>query len=322
MKIISASRRTDIPAFYSQWFLNRIEAEFCHRLNPVSKQVYRVSLRPEDCLAIVFWTRYPRQLMPYLDLLKNRGYCFYFHFTITGYQKAIENHNPPLKLAIQAFQELSQQLSSHQVQWRYDPIILSNITPESYHVKQFDYLSQQLEGYTQRCYFSFVDFYQKTERNLGKVARQNQIQFQHPTLEQQKQLVEKIRDIATSRGITLYSCCNDQLVGEGVEKAHCIDFDLLQKLQPDIHHRLKAAPTRQDCGCVESADIGVYETCTFGCQYCYATNKHETAVKRLQEHDPSDTVLWRPPELCGIDLTTREYRKKPKKAEIINPSLF
>ena len=327
MKIISASRRTDIPAFYSKWFINQIKAGFCHKLNPYNYQVYRVSLQPEDCLAITFWTRNPQPLLPYLDFLTNQGYVYYFHFSINGYPKAIETNNPPIQKSIETFQKLSQKLSPNQIQWRYNPILLSNITPFSYHLEKFEFLSQKLEGYTKRCYFSFVNFYCKTERNFGKVAVKNNIKFQHPSLEEKQQLTKQLRDIAKVRGITLYSCCDDTLISEGVKKAHCIDMDIIQILRPNFKTRLKVAPTREECGCVESVDIGIYDTCGFGCQYCYATNSRNTALKRMRENNPNDTLLWRPAKLKDIDLNLKEGSKKEKKSvgsspEYIQGKLF
>ena len=319
MKIISASRRTDIPAFYSKWFINRIRAGFCHWVNPFSRQVYRVSLQPENCLAIVFWTRNPQPLLAHLDFLTDRGYCFYFHFTMIGYPKAIESSNPPLSVSIDTFKQLSQRLSADRLQWRYDPIVLSDLTPPSFHLQQFDFLSRHLEGYTRRCYFSVVDFYGKTERNLGKVAQKYNVKFDRPCLEEKRQLLQQLHDIAAARGIKLYSCCDDNLAGESIEKAHCIDIDIVRMLRPDRESRLKAAPTRQDCGCVESVDIGAYETCVFGCSYCYATNSRDTALKRMRDHDPDDSILWRPPTLQGVDLITQEHRKKEKTSFVQLP---
>lgn len=320
MKIISASRRTDIPAFYSKWFLNRIQAGFCHWLNPFSRQVYRVSLLPEDCLAVVFWTRNPKPLLPHLDFLSKQGYYFYFHFSLLGYPKAIETHNPSLEQSIATFRELSNLISPERVQWRYDPIILSDVTPISKHLEQFDFLSRHLADYTKRCYFSFVDFYGKTERNLKQVSQQHGVTFQRSCLEEQRRLIQQMRDIAAPRGITLYSCCEDALIGEGVEKAHCLDMDVIRTLRTDTQCRLKAAPTRQDCGCVESVDIGAYETCIFGCAYCYATNSRNSALQKIGEHDPEDTILWRPAMLRDIDLTSQEYKPKHKKPPVVLPA--
>lgn len=313
MKIISASRRTDIPAFYSTWFINRMKAGFCHYLNPFNRKVHRVSLQAEDTLAITFWTRNPKPLSSHLKFLEERGYYFYFHFSILGYPQAIDQNNIPLKKAIETFQQISQQLSPDRVQWRYDPIVLSDHTPASYHLENFDLISQELAGYTRRCYFSFVDFYGKTERNLKKLSQQHGINFQRPSINQQRSLIEKMRDIAISRGIRLYSCCEDALLLEGIEKAHCIDIDIIRMLRSDGDIRLKAAPTRQDCGCVQSVDIGVYETCVFGCTYCYATNSRNTALKNLQAHDPNDTILLRTASIKNLDLTAQESHTNQKK---------
>ena len=97
--------------------------------------------------------------------------------------------------------------------------------------------------------------------------------------------------------MTLHACCEDDLAGEGVEKGHCIDLGAIRRLRPDLREQLKRRPTREQCGCTESVDIGAYDTCAFGCCYCYATSSREAALKRLREHDPHDTVLWRPAKL-------------------------
>ncbi|MBI2864239.1 MAG: DUF1848 domain-containing protein [Chloroflexi bacterium] len=301
MRIISASRRTDIPAFYSKWLLGRLRAGFCHWRSPYGGQIHRVSLLPADCLAIVFWTRNPRPLLPTLKSLHEAGYRFYFQFTINGYPRAIETHNPPAEDAIHTFQRLTEVISPELVIWRYDPILLGLATSEAYHLERFDQLSRQLEGYARRCVFSFVDFYGKTERNL-KGVEQELGAFQRPSANEQRSLAHQLRDIGLSRGITLYSCCEQALVGEGIEQAHCVDADMIAKLRPDLQLRLKSAPTRRDCGCFESTDIGAYDTCAFGCAYCYATSSRTLALDRLRSHDPADSILWRPPSLRDADL--------------------
>jgi hypothetical protein len=311
-RIISASRRTDIPAFYSRWLLSRLRAGFCHWLNPFSGQVSRVSLRPEDVLAIVFWTRNPRPLLPHLRRLREEGYFYYFHFTINGYPREIETHNPPVAAAIDTLRRVAEVVSPEFVHWRYDPIVLSDRTPPAYHLERFEELSRELEGCTRRCYFSFVDTYGKTKRNLARVTRVHGIRFREPDVAEQRELVRGLRDIARGRGITLYACCEEHLVGEGVEASHCVDLDTVRALRGDADLYLRHAPTRAECGCVESVDIGAYDTCAFGCAYCYATDTREAALRRLREHDPEDTVLWRPPALRGVDLTQREIRPRER----------
>ncbi len=307
MRIISASRRTDIPAYYARWFLGRLHAGFCHWLNPFGGQIYRVSLRPDDVLAIVFWTRNSKPLLPHLASLRERGYYFYFHFTINGYPREIESNNPPLDAAIETFARTAEITSPDLTHWRYDPILLSDRTPPEYHLERFDAISRRLQGFTHRCYFSFADFYGKTERNVSKVERRWGATFvRKPPLDEQRRLVHGLRDIAAPRGITLYACCEGNLVGDGIAPSKCIDDDTIAALRPDVWRRVARAPTRADCGCVETADIGAYDTCGFGCSYCYATNSREAALRRMREHDPEDSVIWRPATLRGVDLTTRE----------------
>lgn len=314
MKIISASRRTDIPAFYSRWFLQRVRAGFCHWLNPFGGQVYRVSLQPKDCLAIIFWTRNPRPLLAHLDFLREYGHYFYFHVSINGYSREIESNNPPLDVAIETFHRTAAAISPELAHWRYDPIVISDRTPPEYHLERFDEISRRLEGATRRCYFSFVDFYGKTDRNLQRVTRDHGIAFKRPSLEEQRRLIHQLRDIAAPRGITLYACCEGQLVGDGIAPSKCIDEDTIAALRPDVWQGMARSPTRQDCGCVETADIGAYDTCAYGCSYCYATNSRAVALRRLHDHDPEDSIIWRPVSLRNIDLLQREVMPKVRRA--------
>lgn len=303
--------------------MGRIDAGFCHWMNPFGGQVYRVSLKPEDVLAVVFWTRNPRPLLPYVSQLRDRGLSFYFHFTVNGYARAIESNNPPLNTVIETFQRTSELISAELTHWRYDPILLSDRTSPEYHLEKFDEISRRLQGYTRRCYFSFTDFYGKTERNIRKVEQGTGSTFvRQPLPEDQRRLVHALRDIAAPRGITLYACCEGKLVGDGIAPSKCIDEDTIAMLRPDVWQTMARAPTREDCGCVETADIGAYDTCAFGCAYCYATNSRETAVRRRREHDPSDSLLWRPASVRGIDLATRERELKQTtmKQRVLLPS--
>jgi len=292
--VISCSRRTDVPAFYSAWLMNRLRAGFCHTLNPFGGQVYRVSLTPEDVIALAFWTRNPGPMAQHLDELEDRGYRFYFSVTLTGYENPFEPHSPPLESAVQTFQKFSHRLSPEQMRWRYDPIVLSSATPEEYHLQRFSQIAQALEGSTRHCTFSFVQFYGKTKRNLGEAAHKAGIEVQSPGLEQQQLLARQLARIAHQYGMSFNTCCNDLLLVDGVTKSHCIDLDLIQAIAPDKAAKLKAKPTRPDCGCAASVDIGMYDTCLFGCAYCYATRQVEAARLNHSQHDPRDTILWRP----------------------------
>jgi Domain of unknown function (DUF1848) len=290
VRLVSASRRTDIPAFYAAWFMNRIRDGYCYWINPFGGQVCRVSLVPEDCAGIVFWTRYPAPLLGGLGNLRARGFRFYFHVTINGYERALEARNPDVANALRAFRALSDAISPARTLWRYDPILLSERTPVEYHLKTFSSLARELAGRTERCYFSFADFYGKTRRNLARAG----VRFVDPDLETKVSLVSQLKSIAEAHGIALYSCCEDSVLATGVRKAHCVDLELLR---PDL--TLNPRPTRHECGCVESVDIGAYDTCGFDCVYCYATNSWEAARERARRHDPNDPALWRP---AGLEI--------------------
>ncbi len=282
--------------------MNRLRGGYCHVANPFGGKIYNVSLKPEDCIAIVFWTRNPIPLMRHINEINNRGYHFYFNYSILGYPKAIETHNPSIETAIDAFKRLSDEITPDRVKWRYDPIVFSSVTPEKYHLEKFEKISKSLHGFTRHCTFSFVDFYKKTTQNFNGINNNTGVDFYSPSLVEQQDFSKKLLMIANTYGMSLNSCCNDDLVIEGINKNHCVDQKLLQYIRPDIFINLKAEPTREDCGCVSSVDIGSYNTCLFGCTYCYATNSRSNALIRHSSHDPLDTILWRPPSLSQIDL--------------------
>ncbi|MCZ2097685.1 MAG: DUF1848 domain-containing protein [Anaerolineae bacterium] len=303
MTVISASRRTDIPAFYSEWLLNRVRAGFCHWTNPFSGQVYRVGLGPEDVTAFVFWTRNPRPLLRHLPELDARGYRYTFHFTLTGYGRPLETHNPDPQAAIAAFRTLALHAGPEFVVWRYDPIVISTRTPLAYHRQRFAELAAQLEGSTRRCTYSFLDFYGKTRRNLAAVTAQHGYHFREPTVLERQDLLEDLSAIAEQHGMTLVSCCEeDYTTIPRVYRGSCVDLDLLSRLTGQPALALKPHPTREHCGCVRSVDIGSYDTCLFGCTYCYATNSRSAAQRQRAAHDPHDTILNRPERLRGQNL--------------------
>ena len=170
--IISASRRTDIPAFYAEWMVRRLKEGYCTVANPFNRnQVTRISLKPEDVDAIVFWTRNPRPLMPYLDELDSRGYRYYFQFTILGYPREIDPKSPAAETAVTTFRELTERLGPRRVIWRYDPIVFTGITPPAFHQENFGRLAEALSGYTRRVVVSIVDMYRKIEKRLKEMVK-------------------------------------------------------------------------------------------------------------------------------------------------------
>ena len=296
-RIISASRRTDIPAFYSRWLLRRLEEGYCEWVHPFTGRLERVSLLPEDCLCIVLWTRNPAPLLHALPDLLASGHFPLFHFTVTGYPKPLESDNPELSLSLRRLRDLAEKIGPESVIWRYDPIVVSSRTPMAFHLERFASIARDLEGAVRSVYFSFVDLYGKTRANFERLSQKHGIEFLEPDAVERRNLVLRLRDSAVSHGMTLHACCEDELVGEGVEKGRCIDLEWIRRVRSDLNERPKRRPTREQCGCTESVDIGTYHTCAFGCSYCYATRTREAALVRLREHDPNDTLLWRPPRI-------------------------
>ncbi|NMB46066.1 MAG: DUF1848 domain-containing protein [Firmicutes bacterium] len=291
--IISASRRTDIPALYSEWLINRLEAGFCIVRNPFNpQQESLVSLAPQDVDVIVFWTKDPRPLMGHFDYLDQRGYHYYFQYTVTGYPHWLEPGVPRLDKAIEAFCDLAKRLGSARVIWRYDPIFFSQATQMSYHVESFRYIARALEGSTQRVVISLWDAYRKSLRRMRAVENET-----GPLGEERcgpKEMAEfcaSLIDIAGQHGMTISSCAEHQLECYGIDRGKCIDDQLIRQLfDLELDFR-KDHGQRPECGCIASKDIGAYDTCILGCQYCYAVGRPDLAWERYRYHDPQAPCL-------------------------------
>jgi Domain of unknown function (DUF1848) len=303
-QIVSASRRTDIPGFHARWFLARLRAGSCAWVHPYTSVVREVSLRPDDVLAFVFWTRHPGPLLPHLDALVADGTPMLFQFTINGYGPPLETHNPAEATALRHAETIARRLGEHAVLWRFDPIVLSRELTPAWHVARFRRLAERLQGVTRRCTISFVDLYGKTRRNLAPLEEAQGFPFDVPDEAGKRALAAELAAIANAYGMELVSCCDDSLVHGAVGKSRCVDPAAVATASVAAGRvaelpKLRAAPTRKDCGCVRSVDIGAYDTCAFGCRYCYAVRGRGTALARLRETDPADPLLWRPPSLRG-----------------------
>jgi len=217
----------------------------------------------------------------------DRDYNTFFHFTITGYPKALEPNIPSLKKSLTTYEELVNRYGPQRVRWRYDPIAITSLTPPEYHIEHFQKLAVALEGYTTTCITSFSHIYGKVKNNMDALSKSEGIRWTDPPLEEKLSLASEMASIAEDHGITLQACCNDHLVGKGIEKAHCIDEKTINGLFPEKAQKVPSRPTRDGCGCSYSADIGAYDTCTHGCVYCYATKNLWIAERYNKEHDPS-----------------------------------
>lgn len=263
--IISASRRTDLPAFYADWLKRRFEEGYALVRNPMNyHQVSKILLTPEKVEGIVFWTKNAAPLLPYLHVFD--AYPFYFQYTLTSYGKEIEPGIPQKgREGIAAFQRLSGQVGKERVIWRYDPIFLSQSYPMEYHIRYFEQMAKRLEGYTEKCVFSFLDLYPSIEARMHKSGVLPMEQ------KQMRELAEKLAEIAAAYHLKLETCAEPADLSEfGIQHGCCIDAALLSRIAGRPIQAKKDRSQRESCGCAASVDIGAYGACHGGCQYCYA----------------------------------------------------
>lgn len=261
--IISASRRTDIPAFYHQWFMNRIRAGYCVVPNPFNHhQLSRISLAPQDVEIIVFWTRNPQPLLSSLAELDKLGYQYYFQFTVMNNPRFLETHKITLPFAIKTFQELAKLLGNQKVIWRYDPIVLSQDTDINFHLQQYANIANQLSGYTKRCVISFMDRYAKNKTRLKKIEQEKGIKFSNflDIPEVLTKFLPSITKIAHECNIEIFSCAESyDLQSYGIHHGKCIDDDYIHKIFHIAVNPQKDSSQREACGCIKSRDIGMYD---------------------------------------------------------------
>ena len=284
--IISASRRTDIPTYYSEWFFRRLREGFVLVRNPMNhRQVSRIRLTPDAVDAIVFWTKNPAPMLPKLGELHD--YMYYFQFTITPYGHDLEPGLPSKKDCIlPAFFRLSESIGPERVIWRYDPILLTQTYTPDFHLRAFEALACRLSSHTKTCVISFLDFYRNTKKNL---SGSGPLPFSG---ELPETLVRGFAEIAGNYGIVLKTCAEEiDLQKYGIEHGACIDQALLESLLGCPLNAGKDKNQRPACGCMESIDIGAYNTCKNGCRYCYAVLSETSAAGNLGRHDPCSPLL-------------------------------
>lgn len=323
--IISASRSTDIPAFYAQWFINRLRAGYVVWYNPFNRQKTYVSFK--RCKAIVFWTKNPKPLIPLLHELDQRGIKYYFQFTLNDYvNERFEPNVPSVDERIETFRELSSKIGKDRVIWRFDPLIVTpTISPRDLLIKIWN-IGNKLKGLTDKLVFSFVDIngYRKVQNNLVKETNQfskESIENAEMTSAQMDEIASglaKCRDRWVSEGwnITLATCGEQvDLDKYGIEHNRCIDGELMKRIWSDdkellyylnygelpeknlfgleldfnrpplSHQKMKDKGQRKLCGCMVSKDIGMYNTCRHLCVYCYANTSRELVLKNQSKHN-------------------------------------
>ncbi|HYF79272.1 MAG TPA: DUF1848 domain-containing protein [Symbiobacteriaceae bacterium] len=291
--IISASYKTDIPCFYGTWFMNRLQAGYCKMINPYSRQTYRISLARQDVDGFIFWTKNLGPFIKNLPEVHRLGYPFVVQYTITGYPRALEQSVIEADQSVEHVRRVAAEFGPKTVVWRYDPILLSSLTPLDVHVETFTRLAGRLEGAVDEVVLSFAHFYSKTKRNLALEARRLGFTWEDPDDEAKRDLVRRCVEIAGSHGIRVAICSQNQYVTEGTRPARCVDAERLGA----VAGRLIVAErrgNRPDCDCYASKDIGEYDTCPHGCVYCYAVQDKGLAQVRYRHHDPAGEFLFPP----------------------------
>ncbi len=294
--IISASYKTDIPAFYGHWFENRLEAGYCKVANPYNRrQVRRVSLLPEDVDGFVFWTRNLGPFLGRLERVREFGRPFTVQQTITGYPRELEPSVVDADRSVRHLRTVADIYGPRAAVWRYDPILFSSLTPAEYHLDNFERLAGALEGATDEVVISFAQIYRKTARNLDLAASRFGFTWEDPPDQAKLGLASRLAEMAGARGMKLSVCSQRKYIVPGASAARCIDARRLAAAggRP-IRARRKG--NRPDCGCSESVDIGEYDTCPHGCAYCYAVLHRDLAGRRYERHDPKGELLSSPGE--------------------------
>ncbi len=288
--IVSASYRTDIPAFYSEWFLRRLKEGFALVRNPYSAQLYRVDLRPQRVTGIVFWTRNFGPLLEHLDWLRALGRPFVVQFTVTNYPRAIEPAVIPAEKAVAQMHRLAREVHALCPVWRYDPVLATSLTPAEFHIGNFAQLAAALEGATDEVVISFAQIYDKSRRNLNAAAQKHGFQWWDPPGEWKRELAARLAEVARRHGMRLAICSQPDYLAPGAEEARCVDARRLARISGEpLEAPLKG--NRPGCACHESRDIGEYDTCPHGCLYCYAVRRRRVALARYRAHDPASPSL-------------------------------
>ena len=280
--IISASRRTDIPAYYPQWIINRLKDGFVLVPNPYDANRFsRVILTPDVVDCIVFWTKNPAPLIGELEAIAALGHRFCFQFTLTPYDKTIEPSLPPKEKLVETFKRLGDVIGPHRVVWRYDPVLLDDDFSVQCHIDAFGALCESLHNHTCRCVFSYADAY----RHLGNTVTALREDDMHA-------LASAFAKTAGEYGLPLATCAEAiDLERYGIVHGACIDKTMIENVTGSALDVKKDRNQRPVCGCVESIDIGTYDSCPAGCVYCYATRNPNRARDNRSRHDPRSPLM-------------------------------
>ena len=281
--ILNTGNRTDIPAFYTPWFMNRVKSgEVLVRSPYAENQVTRYRLDPSVVDLLVFCTKNPYPILPHLKSLSI--FYTFWHVTITPYGRDIEPNVPSKRDILSAFQYLSHQIGANRIVWRYDPILINHTYTTAYHIEAFRSMAETLQGYTHQVVISFIDLYEKTKRNFPEARP--------VSAHDQVLLVNAFSEIAKKTGLAIHLCCESAILErDNVDANGCLSQAVLEEaLGEKLSVPRRKAP-REGCTCLLGADIGAYNTCSHFCRYCYANYDEALVRKNYQRHDPASALL-------------------------------
>ncbi len=281
--IINTGQRTDIPAFYSEWFMNRIREGYVMVRNPFyPEQVTRYRLDPAVVDVLAFCTKDPGPMIPHLDEIS--GFRQFWFVTVTPYGRDIEENVPDKELVIDSFRAVSEKVGSGAMSWRYDPVFISEKYPVEFHIEAFERMAAELEGYTHQAVISFIDLYEKTKRNFPEVRR--------VTRDEEEQLAEAFALSGRKHGMTIRGCYERQELSRfGLDMTGCMTKEILEEAAGTRLDIPKKKWARPECGCVMGNDIGAYNTCAHFCRYCYANYDRKAVMDNMKKHDPASPFL-------------------------------
>lgn len=281
--IINTGCRTDIPAYFSEWFFNRIKDGYVYVRNPYYKnQVTKYKLNPDVVDCLVFCTKNPAPMLYRINELKQFGQFWFV--TITPYGKEIERRVPDKVKVIDNFKRLSKAIGKEKIVWRYDPIFISNKYTLNSHIKSFEKISLKLSGFTNECVISFIDLYEKTKRNFKGVRE--------VTTEEQHILAQEFVHIGNKYNIKIKTCAEgEELAKYGVDCSGCMTKTVIERAIGSNLKIKQKNSARSSCNCLLGNDIGAYNTCDHGCAYCYANYDQKTVINNMKLHNPKSPFL-------------------------------
>ncbi len=283
--IINTGARTDTVQYYTEWLLNRFKEGYVLTRNPMfPNKITRYELSPETVDCVVFCSKNYEPILPYINEISSR-FNTYFHYTITAYGKDVEPGVPDIETSINTLKKLSETVGKQRVSWRYDPILLTENYTIERHLKTFEKMAEKLAGHIDRCIFSFVELYKKLKYNMPEIISM--------TEEDKNILAKGIGAAAQKNGIAIQTCgTNGDFSQYGIAPSGCLTLDIISKANNISFRKLKHKGMREGCHCMESRDIGAYDTCPNGCKYCYANQSPQKARENYRIHDPKSPLLF------------------------------